>query len=751
MTNTKNITLLFILIICLTFYPYLDIRFTTLDDMQHSIMYAGQSIFNIGHNYATQQGRIFFYFSTIVTGIPHLFNNFIYYKILGLGSLLINTILIGIVIYRVTKQKSLALIYLLLFYSLIQYSFDHNLLTSYPFVFSTAINLLLISLLFFQQYLKDNKKLFLILSLSFYLLCICMYETMILYGALFLLLSYINIRNIPEEKNKLMKIVKDTYWFAIVLVFYITSYLIFRMFYPGTYDGAKIDVANKMDFFKVLYQYSIAAFPTYIFRNNEVFFIENLFNPNGQSIFAQFKIEWVIKSLIVGYILYYLLPTLKNKSYGLKKLIWFVTFSIILIVLPNILISLTSKYQYWVSIGSLSYLTAYFSFFGVIFLICSILIFLNNSFIGKRYVYKVFRIISFLLIGLLSYVTDYSNYQFAKSAEITSGKWEIMDQFMASDSFHSIQDNSVIFTPTLINTQDTYLSNAYKEYWKSYIKINSGKNITFINTKEELNQYNTQNQDIHFLKYISELKDNNQYIAFAKNIEVTNTGGTLSDKYELYSLSKYCKYIIMHETMNEGNYTQLYLDDSIKIHSKKPQHLVDVNKCNSPELLKKSSLSSTAKIDLNSILISNLYEYYEPSVDFIKFGDPKYNQYLEGFSGPEGTHRWAEGLSSSIKLPLKSKKNYNLEITMTPFVVPNKTQKVEVYLNNIQLESITLDQNENKYKIFIPSNIISSENTLVFKYSYAESPMDIYQQSDPRKLSVAFKELLITELEEEES
>jgi hypothetical protein len=135
------------------------------------------------------------------------------------------------------------------------------------------------------------------------------------------------------------------------------------------------------------------------------------------------------------------------------------------------------------------------------------------------------------------------------------------------------------------------------------------------------------------------------------------------------------------------------------------------------------------------------------TVEKIVFGDiDSYLYVLKGFSGVEERNnkkwRWSDGMESEILAPLVEKNKYTLLIDAMPFEVPDKTQTMEVYLNDTRIDTIQFDSPGYKdYQIFLPKDRVKKLNKLTFKYGYALSPREARRGNDTRKLGVSFRSI----------
>ena len=152
---------------------------------------------------AKNQGRYQFYFNFRVSFIPYIFNNFIIYKIISAGFVILTFISSFILIKRI--NLNLAYLFLLLLLVLYPSTLEHNLIMSYPVFLQIPWLCLMLALEFFLQSLenKNYTKLKLLISAFLLYIAILPYEQFIIYFVLFFLLSYF-YKNLNYEYKQII-------------------------------------------------------------------------------------------------------------------------------------------------------------------------------------------------------------------------------------------------------------------------------------------------------------------------------------------------------------------------------------------------------------------------------------------------------------------------------------------------------------------------------------------------------------------
>ncbi|HEY3172796.1 MAG TPA: phosphatase PAP2 family protein [Thermoanaerobaculia bacterium] len=130
----------------------------------------------------------------------------------------------------------------------------------------------------------------------------------------------------------------------------------------------------------------------------------------------------------------------------------------------------------------------------------------------------------------------------------------------------------------------------------------------------------------------------------------------------------------------------------------------------------------------------------------IQFGTGFARPLLEsGWSGDERWNGkipfvWAEGLTSTLRIPSLVPRGYLLRLRAIPFVRGEglSCQAVEVGFNGARIGRVLLERGWNDYELEIPARVVhSSDNEMAFRFGYATAA----SRRDTRRLAVAFQSL----------
>ena len=116
---------------------------------------------------------------------------------------------------------------------------------------------------------------------------------------------------------------------------------------------------------------SISAFPGYFYFSEQLngFSLLSILR-DFPKLLREMRVEWLVKAFLVFFAVYIVVKENFVSSMSKKFIVGGLMLSVLLIFTPNILLSITSKYQNWVANGWCpAYITTYFSYFGVILFI----------------------------------------------------------------------------------------------------------------------------------------------------------------------------------------------------------------------------------------------------------------------------------------------------------------------------------------------------------------------------------------------
>lgn len=767
--------ILLLLFIC-AFFPLLKVGYTTNDETH--IYYLLKFTFSdIFHEIVNCIKLTFYYFQgsfrpNISNFISSLFLSFFCQSYLSLKLMrclaiflhALNIYLFYAIVKSVFKSKISGSIAVLLFVVFIQNSWQHNLLVSY-YISLLIYCFYLFSVLLFIKYLKNYNEKTLIFSAIFFFLSLS-YEPIIIYFPLFFFMAvYYFYKKNSDILLSAKKSIKPFLYITTGVILFVSIYIYIRFFVNADiqvtfeslgYEKSEGNLGYSISFgmekikqiVKVIYQFGISAFPTYIYHHSSEFLDSYSqaylgHRNNLIHILRSSQLIWLVKSMIAGFALFYLLTKQSASKIELKKYLLGVVVSIYLIFAPGIPVSLVTKYQNWVEMGCMGFINTYYSFFGVIILFTLSLNYISSLFINanfNRYI-KYFQTGIYILIAffvsLISVVTDYSNNAYTTSQIQSTYKWKTFDAFLKSVEFKNLPENSIIYAPSLFQfigimeifppywthyaaykTEETINILHHPELIKSYVKdsrvifkINKSKNIQIVG-KQSILREKLQKADknrLYFLKYSQEKKDSNQFIVFGKINSLVDKGADydfLSDKADIYTISKYRKFLLFGCVYNEAFNKKLKIDgkDILEYHGNFFSYVT--NKDHEKNVPIQTTVQTT-DMYLNSISISNYsdFKFISKRVE-INFG--------EGAFQDEITHRWFDS-ESSMFITNKTKNDKLIEITMniatghgekSNFLIHGQDFSDRLVINNFgyDYQKKLIIKKESYYKLILSSD-----------------------------------------------
>lgn len=499
--------------------PLFHVGFTTTDDLKYYLYYTQNSVStNKILSYLKSTGFRPLHFPFI--SVPYIFDSFIWFKVTQIFALLLSLVSLSFLVTLITKNKYVGFFTYLLLIGLIQNSWGHNILTSYPFIFHMCLSLIFISLILFYYWLETKKLILFIISLVLYIMPLLVTEVHIFYSILFPLIVFLYIKQNKMQLQLYKKEYIYSFMYILCAILFVIIYFWFKSMYGENYSGTKLNLSNIQNIISVLTQYSLSAFPSYVYFKLELIMTRmsqgrDFFYPSEMGLFNILNLlsaKWYFIAFINTILSYYLINKFTD---NLKLYISLFIVSLIFIFLPNLPLSLTLKYQGWVQNGDINYIYTFYSYLSIILIFISTFGIIS-SILKNKYQKMIFSLIASLFIFTLSIFNGYGNQQIYKMQMLSHNKWIEVDKFLNTSYFKKIPDNSIIIAPSLINNYSIVSSN--KLYWKKYIKYKSGKNIILIKdlVKDISIIQKNKNKPIYYLRFNQDNNSMTQYIIFSR-------------------------------------------------------------------------------------------------------------------------------------------------------------------------------------------------------------------------------------------
>lgn len=510
------ISILLILIILLSIYPYYATGLTTVDDMNQQLLalsIQGSNIFDYFPTVlesAKAQGRVNFLWQGYFALLPYLNNSEFYFYSIRLFGFLSSILFAAIFAYTLTRSINIALALVVLIFGLLQDNWNHNLTTSYPFTFHATLAYFFIALIFLIKYLRSGGS-WVLGFMFFYFLSLGVELFVIYVPFLFVLIYFYS----PFHKI-ITKDGKDKFFYVyykygpllIVVATYLMIYSYWRYLYPSTYGGNQVEISVKKipEIFYTITIFSFSQLPGFDFFTSGYGFINLIKNS-----ISVINFEWLVKAFLIFFSLVIIFSSNHIKNIKTKFALICAVIFFFAIPSPNILLGLTEIKRDWASKGVTSFVYSYYSLvaliFSIIFLFTGVLNYFNNKTI-KTCLVVIFSV----LISTLSVITDFQNNKTILDKKYSYAKWDSVSNFIRTEAFKNIPNNSIIVSPTLFESRG--IAVITDNYWSDYIFVNTGKRVNVVKAAPA---NISPGQEIFFLKlYLNLISPSNYILLFSK-------------------------------------------------------------------------------------------------------------------------------------------------------------------------------------------------------------------------------------------
>ena len=198
-------------------------------------------------------------------------------------------------------------------------------------------------------------------------------------------------------------------------------------------------------------------------------------------------------AVVIFILLYFSRQKLKLARERLNLALMFV-FSLIYVFIPNILISLTSKYQGWVLESSAhDYLYSAYSFFSISLCFVVLAIYLSK--------WKVLYVFFSLVVVILSILVQVNNATVEDEQVKYSEKFWLMNTFLTGKVAQEQGSPLDIYAPSLWD-----FNTFREEYWTDYSRNKTGSEISISRTQRGNSQ----------LTFVESNKEKRSYLLFSK-------------------------------------------------------------------------------------------------------------------------------------------------------------------------------------------------------------------------------------------
>lgn len=561
---TYFIVFLLAIHIIVTVLPFTTIGITTGDELEFFLTSKYRTYFGNSKIYARDTGRFYFLITFPLYAFSFFIKNILVLKTINVITIVLNYILAAIIIKRTTTSKELAYIFLLIAFSTFQATSPYNPNLGYPLFFTSSLLIAETAALLVITF--HNKFLYLWFSALLLFITFLFHELYFMFVILILLgLFFIEYKNLI--KGKMRPYLRKISPFIFSSLTYLIIYWVYKSQHPSKYSGTKVvDSISVGQIFSTAIALVEGAIPlsSYGRSQNRLKQFSDLaieYENNIYNVLAQLQFIWIIKAICVIFILYYFIILL-HKKINFSLIIKFLIFGILVTILPQLPLGLTDKYTRLTNGGMWTYITTYYSHFGITIILTSLIIFFLYPFRNNKKIVIAITIIFAVALSVVSVLTDYTNNKIIANLNQTKFKFALVDEFLKSEEYKNLPSGTPIFTPDLW-TNHSAIGRSITEQggfkWHSYFLAQSKiKHFTFRKKEALIEKLEKNDNPLYFIGFKQAAKNTNQYLTLARANEASIINDSVvsltSDTVYLYVYSSYTKYAVFVSTrQNDAN------------------------------------------------------------------------------------------------------------------------------------------------------------------------------------------------------
>jgi hypothetical protein len=394
-----------------------------------------QFTYDIFNRWVTSVGR-FYPLAWYVYALYFILNSLFLYKSAIVIFVVLDIVVFSYFIYSVTGSKYLSILAILLTPVFLQMRLYHDPTLGFHLLLQLVLLYFMLSLILLLKYLKTANKLYLVLSLIFYLMDLMTYEISYPFFLVYIFVIYLNYNN----KNT-SQIVRLSLPFILAACGSLLITILIRVYYKIPFADASSPYALNLN--TTAYAYTLAkqiyaAFPmSYYLSNPSNIFAHNL----GDLDFLSVEIL-LIFVLYFGLCIHSAVNLVEEKPSRINHLL---IYGILFLVLPAIIISFSPKFQNELTWG-IGYLPVYLSYFGLILISSYIVCKLSFKIISIDM--NLFRMAALLFALIIVFICalNYSNN--LNVIERSNSEWlyprDIAEMSMKDGIFNYVPDGSIL-------------------------------------------------------------------------------------------------------------------------------------------------------------------------------------------------------------------------------------------------------------------------------------------------------------------
>jgi len=506
----------------MTCVPLLHSWYTTADDML-IVLGLQEGVKMVGFGTAEVTGRLQHVFTGSIAPFAYAWGHYWPMRLLSLGAFLASVASMVYALHILCGSARFTALTVVFFFAFAQNTQDHNLLTAFPVISTTAMTTFWLAVATWWLSLQGRRHLA-ALSVALLVCSQIAYENFIVYGCIFPVLTLIarpgpwpeRIRRAVMTPHVAATVLMVVAMFAFKAVFQLDTG---RQMMASEEYLINLDVARIL---KTIERYAMGAFPlhyasVYKALITDFFMGFGTFRVTVKDIFQVIDAGWLAKALIAGYLTVIL--TMRREPFVQRRgILLFI--AMVLIALTNLPLAVTTKYQSWALDNyQHGYLTSYFVFFGVVILLA--LVFEG----GVSWVSQRSRPLAHALVGVLAvvvfgvcYATDVVNAHVAHTERQMYDRWQVVDQWIASPAFQALPEGSLILAPTLFDHYPGTVT-VFDDYWTRYVSVRGKKRVALFREREVWLARAAEAggaERLYFLELRQERRGDSAYLVFSR-------------------------------------------------------------------------------------------------------------------------------------------------------------------------------------------------------------------------------------------
>ena len=468
---TGTVSLLLVLVVgVLLFYrlyPLVGFAYNTYDDRLLGLTSLEHGFDNWRQDFvvAKEFGRFFFSTHLLLMRVVFL-GDYQVAQALNISLITINIVLFSCLLGRVFKSRFIGLLYATIYMAFINIGGAHNLLYSWPVVYQLSFLFGLLAAHLVHSDRWFSQALYPLFFILYFLFCILMTESVVLFLPLFYVLALPQI--FIDRKIRWGK----AFCLAIPTVIYCVTYFAFRTVCGSDYSGVQLATFDPSAILSTWFDFSFAitipGMRLVVGPPLHWSEVQNtMFSP------TTITLAFIVFATVCSAAFFARKNEDKDPQKGRGRWIVGMFTGFYLALCPNFLLALTPKYQLWNSEGRIVYTGSHFSLYGTSLVLLSLILVLLRI--------PRFRLALLGTAGLVVAIgfsfNEYMNQTVGQGQKNHIAPWDLANQWITTNSFKRLSNNTSIATPI----EYTYFKLpplSTFNYYSKYLSIKSGKNVT---------------------------------------------------------------------------------------------------------------------------------------------------------------------------------------------------------------------------------------------------------------------------------